>query len=305
MFLLLYFLICSDKIDQTEKDNLIKLTNESLTINSQKSKFNKSSDECYLPLKKRKFYVVEQETKTLTVDNTFDHKARCSNVQTFNQENYNFKKCNVSKQTINTKNYTDYKELLKNLKEQIQKWDAEDEKTESKFKVLNCVNSKEYNIYKDANRAINMRFYQFFKSINIHNNKIRRFLEYDSIFYGKINPLIENIDFIEEIIKYLGRILPKKKNYISNIYRLIDFYSVLPTRLEILKDEFKIIEKFKIFKMKFNRSFPKMNEEIKDVKKSLNSIHEKLKYFFSELNKVKENSRAITENLEKILLTNY
>ncbi|WUR03254.1 uncharacterized protein VNE69_04082 [Vairimorpha necatrix] len=303
MFLCISVLICSNNIEQNINYNLMQTNSTSLQTNIQKRTISKSNDDCNLPLKKRKLYLINEESTITTVEK-ISYKANSYDFLLTNPENRNFNKCNISKESFIIKKCKDYKILLKNLKYQIQKWDEYDNKTEVNFKIVYGKFTNEYYAYEYAQSIL----YQMIYDLNLHLkqnfDKIWEFLDNSKSKHKNII-LIEKLNFIEEITKYLKRVLPKNLNYKSRSYKILDFYSVLPARLKILKTGFEVVKEIKISKNKFIQQYFKSGDEITNFKNSITLIHNKLIHFFNNIEKVKEFCNTITENLEKIVLMNY
>ncbi|WUR03870.1 uncharacterized protein VNE69_06185 [Vairimorpha necatrix] len=152
-------------------------------------------------------------------------------------------------------NVLDYKFLKEKLINQIFVWNKDDNSKELEEFIISDIDKNIINDMKGAKYNIQRKFEELQNSLNKHLNVIRTVME--NIAPDEyINDMKKQLIFFEMIFFYLKKCSSAKQYfYKKDSFKILYHYNTLPYRLNIIKDEYQVLDRFEAFKMFFEHQY--------------------------------------------------
>ncbi|WUR05002.1 uncharacterized protein VNE69_11165 [Vairimorpha necatrix] len=262
-----------------------------------------------------------REKKCGIHDENLHHETVTTNKKDNKQESFSFFLNNDNKlyldfddennntTTIDGKNLqdlTDYKSLMQKLKKQTETWDLEAKNNKENMKQFFIVNSRQNRIcnYKKEREAINYIRKRLYTKLNEHFNTI--IVAVQNIPTDEYTDnLKDQLDFFEQAFKILHYYTGTKYDCNKiDCHKVIEFFKILPIRIDTFDKKFQIVDRFEAFKIfleyKYLLNISKNDKKLIQI--ALDEIHMNLKYYFDDLYWITIKSNNIIKIVERAML---
>ncbi|WUR03874.1 uncharacterized protein VNE69_06187 [Vairimorpha necatrix] len=200
-------------------------------------------------------------------------------------------------------NILDYKLLKKKLDEHISMWKLEDSRPKRRKYSYKNMEENEQIVFRKTKLSIRRKFEKVYTVYQENINTIKmaaKIIAQDEY----TNDIEDQLNFFESFFEFFKfYITGSYFNYKSDGYTMINYYGALPLRMNILMNEFQIVDRFKTFKNFYEYAYPiNTNETDKNkIQHSFDEIDKNIQFFNEDLINLCEECLFIINVLENLI----